>query len=868
MEKIIEYFKGDDLAASSWNNKYRLNNETIEEFFNRISSQFLDLDNFPERDPSHKNIDDLSEYGKKRYLMGRYERKSLMKTFFGSFDYIIPGGSALSGLGSKKPVSLSNCFVVASPDDTIESIFNTARNAAQIYKRRGGVGMDLSQLRPNGSFVDNAAKTSSGITSWMELYSKVTEVVGQNGRRGALMLSIDVNHPDSPNFTTIKQDLSKVTGANVSVKVNDAFRKAAENDEDYILRYPVDADISNIKFSSLELNKLTKIERSKLTCKDPIIYVKKVKAKELWDSIIHCAWQSAEPGILNWERILEYDPTSVYDKLRAVCTNPCGELPLGPYDSCRLIASNLYSIVANPFRENSYINEDLAYQLFYETQILADIFVDLELEAVDRILKKIDPNFDGDIENLDHVSDEFKLWRKVKEIGASGRRTGTGITAYADMLAAMFKNYGDPIITQKIFNLKLRAELDASIDLAILNGAFPLWDPKKEFEYGPSHSCGGLSTCDIKFKGKNSWYRMLVDEFPEQAQMMYKYGRRNAGLSTIAPTGTISMLTQTSSGCEPVFALYYTRRRKCNPGETASFIDDNGVGFVEYNVVHPKLQTWYDINSSNLSKVDLKTANKELLDTIIEQSPWYNNVSADIVPKDRVRTQAIMQKYITSSISSTVNLPSSATEEDIATIYNEAFNMGCKGMTVYRDGSRSGILVTDTTKPLKIGEFTHRPKTLDATLEVKTIKGRKYAIIIGFRNDKPYELFCYSDPIGVDGVIKGFITKEDSGLYSFDSEFYKINNIVEETRATEEGNIGLITSFGFRYGDMIPMQYIIKLIKKCYPGFNNLTTAITRSLKVFIEDGESDGEKCPECGEKLIFQSGCKNCTCGYSACS
>ena len=692
MQEILNYFKGDALAASSWNNKYRHENESIEDFFNRIVNEFVRLNNFPQ-DISEDKFRDLSEYGQSRLRAGKNYISNTFDNLLRDFKHVIPGGSALSGIGTKKPVSLSNCFVIDSPKDTVDSIFNSSRDMAQIYKRRGGVGQDLSHLRPLGAKVNNASKTSTGIPSWMELYSQTTNTIGQDGRRGALMLSIDVRHPDTPYFTSIKQDLTKVTGANVSVKLNKEFIEAAKNDEDYILRYPVDIQYLEVQPELFDYNELYEIESSV----GQTGYIKKVKAKELWKQIIKCAWSTGEPGIFNWDMVMDYDPTSVYPELKAISTNPCGELPLGAYDSCRLIASNLYSLVKNPFSSRAYIDWSLAYEVFYETQILADIFVDLELEAVDRILKKINSKYNGDIENLDHVSDEFKLWWKIRETGKNGRRTGTGITGYADMLAAIGKNYGDEEITEKIFKLKLQAELDASIDLAILNGAFPLWDKNKEFK---SITSDYRDIVEDNGKPLNSWYEFIYNTFLEQWDKMRKYGRRNAGISTVAPTGTISLLAKTTSGCEPVFLLFYIRNRKCNPGEIADFVDQNGVGFIEYYVLHEKLIDWYEVFriENNLSEFDFNDISKSDLEQIVSMSPWFGNTSEDLTPSLRVKTQSIMQKYITSSISSTVNLPNHATPEDVEVIYNEAFEKGCKGITVYRDGSRSGILVKESNK--------------------------------------------------------------------------------------------------------------------------------------------------------------------------
>ena len=530
------YFKNDELAYDVWKSKYQLNNESLNDFFLRITKEFARLDTF--KNIKQEDIHKLSKYGQKRVNENIFD---IFFTAFDNFEYIVPGGSVLAGIGSGKPVSLSNCFVLDT-NDSIEKIFDTASNMSQIYKRRGGCGVDLSILRPNGAVVNNAAKSTGGVVPFMELFSQVTTTIGQNGRRGALMLSIDVNHPDSPDFITSKQNLTKITGANISIKLNDEFKKAVENDEDYILRWPCDADISNINIKSLPYNELIgdfDINFKEIYINYPVekesieekiinpnkVYIKKIKAKELWDSIIQCAWNTAEPGILFWDTILDNDPASVYDQFKAISTNPCGEIPLSPYDSCRLIASNLYSLVQDSFTEKAIINEELAYSVFYEAQIIGDILVDLELEAVEKII-----NITKDREK--------ELWEKIKEIGQLGRRTGVGILGYGDMCAALGLPYGDPEITDHIMKLKQEAELDASIDLAIINGSFPAYNKDLEYEEG-------LDLNFSEYSGKipqNKFYNHLKLNFPEQFNRMMKYSRRNISFSTIAPTGTINIL--------------------------------------------------------------------------------------------------------------------------------------------------------------------------------------------------------------------------------------------------------------------------------------------------------------------------------------
>jgi ribonucleoside-diphosphate reductase alpha chain len=660
-----QYFAGDELALHAWESKYRSGNESLDGFFERIESEFTRLDNFKNAETlSDERLQALSEYGRARIPLKRDE---IFSTLFKDFKYIIPGGSVLAGIGSNKPVSLSNCFVIPT-DDSIEDIFSSATDMSQIYKRRGGVGVDLSTLRPAKAKVNNAAKTTGGVVPFMELYSQVTNTIGQEGRRGALMLSIDINHPDSPEFVTIKQNLTKVTGANVSVRLNGEFMEAVETDSDYLLRWPCDIPQDDILFPTDNLN-YNELYLAGVISTHKNCYIKMIRAKELWESIIHCAWNTAEPGILFWDNIIDNDPASVYPQFRAVSTNPCGEIPLSPYDSCRLIATNVFGLVKYPFTEDAIIIEEEAYKVFYEAQIIGDILVDLELEAVEKII-------------ILTTGKERELWEQIYRIGQSGRRTGVGITGLADMLAALDKPYTDIETIDKIMSIKMQAELDASIDLAIINGTFPAYD--KDLEYGTRVD----DEYDLEqYFGRNTFYDNLMFIFPDQWKKMQKWGRKNCSWSTIAPTGTISILAGTSSGCEPVFSIYYTRRKKCNPGEVPDFVDQNGVGFKNYNVVHGKFKEWYGIKyflSPDVVEAQLAVWSKEVLDKLISESPWANNTAEDIEPASRVMVQAILQKYTTHSISSTVNVAENTPESDIAIIYSEAHKRGCKGITVNR----------------------------------------------------------------------------------------------------------------------------------------------------------------------------------------
>lgn len=842
------YFENDDLGYEVWKSKYQLNGETLDEFFQRIAKEFARLDNF--KNVKDIDISKLSYYGKERIDKNRYDQ---FYDLFKDFKYIIPGGSVLAGIGSGKPVSLSNCFVL-NTGDSVEELFDTASNMSQIYKRRGGVGVDLSSLRPNGAGVNNAAKTTGGVVPFMELFSQVTNTIGQNGRRGALMISIDINHPDSPDFIISKQNLTKITGANISVKLNKEFKKAVDNDEDYILRWPCDALITSsneVVYESLPYNELIKLDY------DYLKYVKRIKAKELWNSIIQCAWNTAEPGILFWDTILDNDPASVYTKYRAVSTNPCGEIPLSPYDSCRLIASNLYSLVDMPFTTNATINENKAYSVFYEAQIIGDILVDLELEHVQRIIDSTQGK-------------EKKLWENIKDIGKSGRRTGVGILGLGDMYAALGVNYGDELVTDYIMSLKQKAELDATIDLAIINGAFPDYNSLLEY----------TNISIYRTSGNNKWYCSLIEKFPEQQFKMMEFGRRNISFSTIAPTGTISILAGTSSGCEPVFSLYYTRRKKCNPGETPDFIDDNGVGFRNFNVLHPKLQVWYNTTEKKLGN-DLSLISKEELDNLIKLSPWFNNTAGDLTPALRVKTQSILQEYTTHSISSTVNVNNDVDQKFIEDIYKNAWDSNLKGITVYRDGCRSGILVKEE-KPKEI-TLTTRPTELECKVEQFKNEKKDWIAIVGLLNGKPYEIFTGPKDIDVfpipSVVEKGKVIKVtipgEKSRYDFryiDSYGYT-NTLGGLSRVfdKEYWNYGRLISGYLRSG--IPIEQVVKIVDGLTftnVGLNNWKSGVIRSLKQFIPDGTKvSGEICENCGgSNIVYEGGCKTChDCGSSKC-
>jgi len=857
MSKEEQYFAGDELAYDAWKSKYQLGSETLDEFFERIAREFARLDNFKNAidSISEEQYNDLSDYGKLRIGTDRYRR---FLDLFQDFKYIIPGGSVLAGIGSGKPVSLSNCFVIPT-GDSIGEIFDTAREMAEIYKRRGGVGDDLSSIRPAGADVNNAAKTTGGVVPFMELFSQTTNTIGQDGRRGALMLSLDIRHPDSPSFIEIKQNLTKVTGANVSVRLNNEFMQAVKEDTDYILRWPCDHSSKwflDSTITSLNYNELIELNNDLDTYK---VYVKKIKAKELWETIIHCAWNTAEPGILFWDNIINNDPASVYPEFRAISTNPCGEIPLSAYDSCRLIATNLYGIVDNPFTDNAQINEDKAYKIFYEAQIIGDILVDLEIEAVKNIMSIT-------------KGKERDLWFNILNIGQIGRRTGVGITALADMLAALGSNFVNPELVEKVMHLKMRAELDATIDLAIINGPFPAYNVDNEW-INANETDPGIAIA------QNEFYHQLRQNFPLQCKRMLKWGRRNISWSTIAPTGTISIQAGVSSGGETTFSIYYVRRKKCNTGETPDFIDQNGVGFKNYNVVHGTFKKWLNI-FCNLTNEMIEDLSTEKLDELILNSPWHNNTAPDILPFDRVKIQATLQKYTTHSISSTINLPKEATEEDIATIYMEASKQGCKGITVYRDGSRTGILVKHEETP----KFDNiRPEKLDCkVLRFKNEDKKNWISFVGIYNNKAYEIFTGINDLDElpipsyieEGMIVKVILPEGSRYdFSYVDKYGYVNTVGGLNRVfnKEYWNYARFVSALLR--QETPIEQVIKVVDGLTftnKGMNSFQAGLIRSMKAFIPNGTAAlGAVCENCGShNIIYEGGCMICRdCGSSHC-
>jgi len=833
LESALAYFNGDELAATTWLNKYAMKTKkgeyleaTPDEMHHRMASEFARMEiKFKEQE---KDTEGLSEYGKSREFLSEEKIYELFK----DFKYIIPQGSVMSSLGNKNVIaSLSNCVVVPPVYDSYGGIFYTDQQLAQLFKRRCGVGVDLSNLRPNGASVSNSAGTTTGAVSFMHRFSNTTREVAQNGRRGALMLTMDIAHPDIENFITVKQDLSKVTGANISLRLSDEFMVAVINDEDFTLRWPIDSKTPK--------------------------YTRTVKAKKLWDSIIKSAHNTAEPGLIFWDRQHFYSTSSIYPGFKNSSTNPCSEIAMQGGDSCRLIALNLYSFVENPFTDKAKFNYKKFYKVAYESQRLMDDLVDLELEAVDRIFNKI--MHDKEPTNIKQV--EIDTWKLLYKTGKKGRRTGLGFTALADAIAALgIKFDTDEAIAEvdKIMQAKFKGEFDSSIDMAITRGKFEIFNPEIE-----------------KY---SEFVQMIEKDFPDIYKRMMKYGRRNISVSTVAPTGSLSMLAQTSSGIEPVFLLSYKRRRKVNQDDDnakVAYVDDLGDAYEEFEVYHPKLKKWMEISGK----------------TSIEESPYKGATAPEIDWKKRVEMQSLVQKYTTHSISSTINLPSDVDVETVGNIYIESWKKGLKGITVYRDGSRSGILVaSDIGKKEKKKDgcyadtiFPKRPKKIKAKVVRFQNDYDKWVAVVGLIENRPYEVFtgkiedAFILPAWLENgwVIKNR-DKKGNSRYDFqflDKQGYKVTlEGLSRTFDKEYWNYAKLISGVLRHG--MPIQYVVDLINNLNMYDENINTwknGIARTLKQFVKDGtEAVDKKCPECGdpEGLIYEEGCLKCkNCGHSKC-
>lgn len=832
----LEYFKGDELAASTWRNKYAAEKEqTPDDTHRRLAREFARVESDYHWKASNRMK--LSNYG---YQRPNLDEEAIYQ-LFKDFKYIIPGGSVMSGAGTGQLVSLSNCFVIGSPKDSYAEIMKTRSQQAQLMKRRGGVGYDLSELRPRGAKVNNAAKSSTGAASFMGVCSDITNEVAQNGRRGALMLSMSINHPDIEEFITKKQDLTKVTGANISVKVTDEFMQAVMEDKDYWLRYPVDCPNFEMLYSdNFEYNVLYSTDRG---------HIKKVRARELWNTLMHCAWNTAEPGIMFEGVMHNYSPDGVYPDFKMIGTNPCGEIPMGPFDSCRLIHINLSSYIINPFTDKAHIDEELLYMHSYEAMRLADDLVDLEIEAVDRIINTVKNDTDDT---------EFKLWSRIKETAIQGRRAGLGFTGLADAIAMLGLKYDSDEGIQKVeqlMKIMFKGQLDSNIDMAVERGKFPVCNTPVEFE-------------NVGYGGGNLWYKKLAKDFPSECTRMLKYGRRNISWSTVAPTGTVSIMAGTSSGIEPVFMPFYQRKRKCmDSKDRVDYVDKVGEKYTLFTVVHPNLKRWA-VTTLNYSEEEVNDWSVGVWHEVWKESPYYGSTAPEIDWRQRVKLQGVVQKYITHSISSTVNLAKETTEEEIADIYIESWKQGLKGITIYRDGCREGVL-TKVEKPTTITDrqAPKRPKELEADAYLIKAKGEQFIILVGMLDGKPYEIFAFRprNPISFKPH-KGIITKVSKMHYSFTSEIFHIDNLELANENVEENAATLYSSMLLRHG--VNIKYIVKTAKKVNDNISSFSSAMCRVLSKYIPNEEIKGEVCPDCGGTLVREGGCIHCKdCGYSKC-
>lgn len=801
-KNALAYFGGDSLAANVWIDKYCLKN-TMGEF----------MEDSP--DMMHKRL--AKEFAR---IEGKYSNsisEEEIYELFKDYKYIVPQGRVAAGLGALESYrSLSNCLVLPPPKDSYSSIMYTDTMLVNAAKRGCGYGIDLSYLRPKNSTTQNAAATSTGIIPFMERYSNSTREVGQEGRRGACLLGININHPQSLDFATAKIDKTKITGANISLKIDDKFFQAVENSEYY----------------SLEFNGR--------------VY-EDVKAPEYWSKIIKQVKGDSEPGIFMWDTINNYDPVSVYKNHRIVLTNACGEQPMGEYDSCRLLVSNLYSFVDYPFTPMACVNFEKLFKYSKILLRLGDDLVDLEIEYIDRIIDKIN----SDPEPIEEKAIELALWNNIKDKAISGRRVGCGITGLGDMLAACNIQYGSVEsfeLVEKVMHTKLLAELEEGMLLAEERGAFPDYNAELE-------------------NNGNSFYIFLEKTFPQ----FKSFKRRNINWSTIAPTGTTSLMTQTTSGCEPLFLPSYKRRKKVDiNNKNISFVDKNGDVWEEYNVVHPKIISWLEALGWDNIKQRLDKLSEEDLKIVIEESPWKNSTAHKLNPLDRVKMQSILQKYITSAISSTINLPKNTTEKEISNLYLTAWKLGCKGATIYVEGSRDGILISN--KPTNTEDFLpldaiKRPKELECDIFHTSVKGVPYNVVIGLYNNKPYELFATTDIFSKDKHVKATLVKVKRGHYKVIGDVNR-DHLMEHMSFNEKAITRACSSL-LRHRTHVKyvVDYLYKTSEENLQSFNKV---VARVLKRYIKDEEViTGATCDNCGStNLIYKDGCRSCQdCGSSAC-
>ena len=840
----LEYFDGDELAARVWVSKYAMKDsfgniyeQSPEDMHWRLAREIARIENKYPNPMSEREVFDLLDH----------------------FRYIIPAGSPMTGIGNDHQIaSLSNCFVIGieGDGDSYGAIMRLDEEQVQLMKRRGGVGHDLSQIRPKGSPVANSALTSTGLVPFMERYSNSTREVAQDGRRGALMLSVSIKHPDSEAFIDAKMTEGKVTGANVSVKIDDQFMQAAVDDKPYTQQFPIDSD-------------------------NPIVK-KDISAKQLWEKIVHNAWKSAEPGVLFWDTILRESIPDCYADLgfQTVSTNPCGEIPLCPYDSCRLLAINLYAYIKNPFTPEASFDFDLFKEHVAKAQRIMDDIVDLELEKIDLIMDKI--SHDPQCDDIKHA--EYHLWEKIKDKSSKGRRTGVGITAEGDMLAAMGLRYGTEEATAFSVDVHRTLALTAyasSVQMAKERGAFAIFDAERE--------------------KNNPFLLRIKDADPQLYSNIMTYGRRNIACLTIAPTGTTSLMTQTTSGIEPVFMPVYKRRRKVNPNDAdahVDFVDEVGDSFEEYIVYHKKFLEWMRINGIDTEK----RYTQEEIDELVARSPYYKATANDVDWLMKVRMQGAIQKWVDHSISVTVNLPNNVDEALVNRLYVEAWRSGCKGCTIYRDGSRSGVMIAVSKKDKKkkpaaqpandkvtalanvLAVTETRPRELECDVVRFQNNREKWVAFVGLLDGYPYEIFTglQDDEEGIalpKTVTKGRIIKQVNadGTKRYDFQFenkrgYKTTvEGLSEKFNPEYWNYAKLISGVLRY--RMPIDHVIKLVASLQLNDQSINTwknGVERALKKYIADGTAaKGQVCPVCGqETLVYQEGCLICkNCGASRC-
>ena len=837
----VEYFKGDELAARVWSTKYALKDsygnlyeETPDDMHHRLAGEIARIE--------QKYANPMSE--------------AELFEFLKDFKYIVPAGSPMTGIGNDYQVaSLSNCFVIGQDGsaDSYGAIIQIDEEQVQLMKRRGGVGHDLSHIRPHGSPVKNSALTSTGLVPFMERYSNSTREVAQDGRRGALMLSVSVKHPDSEAFIDAKMESGKVTGANVSVKMHDDFMQAAIEGKMYTQQYPIDSSAPT--------------------------YTKEVDAAKLWKKVIHNAWKSAEPGVLFWDTITRESVPDCYADLgyKTVSTNPCGEIPLCPYDSCRLLAINLYSYVKNPFTPEAEFDFELFKKHVAVAQRMMDDIIDLEVEKIEKILAKVES--DPECESIKRT--ERELWEKIMDKTTKGRRTGVGTTAEGDMLAALGLRYGTPEATAfsvEVHKTLALAAYRSSVQMAQERGAFNVYDAKRE--------------------ENNPYIQRLKEADPELYELMTKHGRRNIACLTIAPTGTTSIMTQTTSGIEPVFQPVYRRRRKVNPNDKnvhVDLVDEVGDSFEEYVVFHHKFITWMNANGYTYDPAHRYTTAE--IDELVEKSPYYKATANDVDWLEKVHMQGAIQKWVDHSISVTINLPNDVSEELVGQLYEEAWRSGCKGCTVYRDGSRTGVLegMKDKKKKEETSKkdekncvcFDNKVRIRPAELECDVVRFQnnkdKWIAFVGLKDGVPYEIFTglADDEEGIllpKSVTKGKIIRvvQEDGTKRYDFQFVNSRGF----KTTMEGlsykfdkefwNYAKLISGVLRYG--MPIDQVIKMISTLQmdsESINSWKVGVERALKKYIQDGTVvQGQVCPNCGNALIFEEGCMHCReCGYSRC-